>query len=295
MYYCESRLMYPVRVSKPDPLFAKLLQQALGGVEGELRVVFQYFFQAWSSRGPEKYKKMLLDTATEDLAHAELYATAIAMNLEGSSTALQEEMAANNPMVEAVMGGMSPRSYLSGGMGALAADSEGNPFNGSWVISSGNIAANMYANVEGEVGNQLVASRLHSLTDDPGMKDLLQFFITRDTMHSEQWLSVIEELGGGPGTLPIPNSFPQSDEDERFSYTYLTTGIDGASSNEIIGRFTSGPSLDGKGQYHVERAQPYGKEPKLAPPMEQAYAETQEMQGRGMSGILENIKDTLLG
>lgn len=153
----------------------------------------------------------------------------------------------------------------------------------------------MYANVEGEVGNQLVAARLHSLTDDPGMKDLLQFFITRDTMHSEQWLSVIEELGGGPGTLPIPNSFPQSEEDEAFSYTYLNTGIDGASSNDIAGRFTSGPSLDGRSQYRVARAKPHGSEPKLAPAMKQAFAEKQEIYGRGLSGIIENIKDTLLG
>ncbi len=31
------------------------MQQAIGGVEGEIRVMMQYLFQAWGSRGPKKY------------------------------------------------------------------------------------------------------------------------------------------------------------------------------------------------------------------------------------------------
>ena len=42
------------------------------------------------------------------------------------------------------------------------------------------------------------------MTDDPGMKDMLRFLIARDTMHQEQWLAVLEELGG-----PAEPSHPQ--------------------------------------------------------------------------------------
>ncbi|RYE99224.1 MAG: catalase, partial [Oxalobacteraceae bacterium] len=38
MYYHDKRLQYPVQVTKPDPAFARMLQQAIGGVEGEIRV-----------------------------------------------------------------------------------------------------------------------------------------------------------------------------------------------------------------------------------------------------------------
>jgi len=38
MFYIDSRLQYPVRVETPNPLFARALQQAIGGVEGEIRV-----------------------------------------------------------------------------------------------------------------------------------------------------------------------------------------------------------------------------------------------------------------
>ena len=83
MYYHDKRLQYPVQVDKPDPVFARMLQQAIGGVEGEIRVCMQYFFQAWGSRGPNtKYRDMLLHTATEEIGHIEMLATAVAMNLE---------------------------------------------------------------------------------------------------------------------------------------------------------------------------------------------------------------------
>ncbi len=52
MYYHDKRLQWPVRVDNPDPLFARQLQQAIGGIEGEIRVCMQYFFQAWGARGP---------------------------------------------------------------------------------------------------------------------------------------------------------------------------------------------------------------------------------------------------
>ena len=41
MYYHDKRLQYPVRVTEPDPGFATMLQQAIGGVDGEIRVCMQ--------------------------------------------------------------------------------------------------------------------------------------------------------------------------------------------------------------------------------------------------------------
>src|ERR1700710_2874292 len=108
MFYTDGKLQYPVRVDSPNPLFAKMLQQAIGGVEGEIRVALQYLFQAWGARGPKKYRDMLLATGTEELAHIEMLATAVALNLEGAPVSMQEE-AAEDPLVAAVLGGMNPR------------------------------------------------------------------------------------------------------------------------------------------------------------------------------------------
>ncbi|GBF06648.1 catalase [Deinococcus aerius] len=283
MFYYDGKLQYPVRVETPDPRFARALQQAIGGVEGEIRVCLQYLFQAFGSRGPKKYRDMLLATGTEEIAHIEMLATAVAMNLEGAPGAVQEAAARANPLVEAVMGGGDPRQYLSAGLAALAADANGVPFDGSHVYASGNIAADMYSNVTAEATGRALACRLFELTDDPGMKDMLRFLIARDTMHQQQWLAVIEELGGHPGTLPIPNSFPVQEELREVSYDYVFTGIEGV--QPPMGRFTQGPSLDGLGEFRVVAAQPRGQEPQLAPPLPEAYAESQQMMGAaGLSG-----------
>ena len=277
MFYHDKKLQFPVQVDEPSPLFAKALQQSLGGAEGEIRVVLSYMMQAANNRGPAKVRDLLLETAAEDVGHAEMLATAIALNLEGSPAVVQEGAAAANPMVAAAMGGMSPRQYLSGGMGALLADSEGNPFDGSLVISSGNVAADMFANVAGEVANACVNARLRAMTDDPGMKRMLSYLIARDTMHSQHWLGVIEEMGGLRNVLPVPNSFPHGQEKTEFRHTFFSTAVDDAAPPE--GRWSRGPSLDGEGEYRVAKLKPMGEEPQLGPPIPEAYAQTEEMAG----------------
>ncbi|HEU4496290.1 MAG TPA: manganese catalase family protein [Flavobacterium sp.] len=293
MFYHDSKLQYEVKVEKPDPMFAKMLQQAIGGIEGEIRVCLQYLFQAWGSRGPAKYRDMLLETGTEEMAHIEMLATAVALNLETAPNAMKDEMAKESPIIEAIMGGANPRHYLSTGMAAMACDSNGVPFNGSWIVGSGNLAADMYANVMAESTGRLLATRLWNATEDKGMKDMLAFLIARDTMHQNQWLAVLEEIGGLKGSLPIPNSFPQSEENSKFSYSFLSTNIAtevGGAEQQARGRWTSGESIDGKGQFTFEKAIPYGEKPNLAPPAPEGFAQTEQMKpDSGENGSIESV------
>ena len=284
MFYHDGKLQYKVEVTTPNPVFAKLLQQAIGGIEGEMRVALQYLFQSWNSRGPKKYRDMLLETGTEELAHIEMLATAVALNLEGADAALQEQAANDNPAVAAVLGGMNPRHYLSSGLGAMAADSNGVPFTGAFLVGSGNLAADMYANVMAEATGRALAARLYNFTDDPGMKDMLSFLLARDTMHQQQWLAVIEELGGYEGVLPIPNSFPQDEELSDYNYVFLSTAKDGQPLTH--GRWTEGPSLDGKSEYSQRVAEPVGGEPQLAPAIPEAYAQTEQMDGQSRTATM---------
>ena len=270
MYFHDKRLQYPVRVTEPDPAFARMLQQAIGGVEGEIRVCMQYFFQAWGNRAPTtKYRDMLLHTATEEIGHIEMLAHAVALNLEKAPSKLQEEGAADS-VVGAVMGGKSARHeiegaihkhLLSSGMAAMPIDSDGVPFDMSHIYASGNIAADMYANVAAESTGRVLAVRLYNAAHDEGMKDFLSFLIARDTMHQQQWLAVIEELGG-EDQLPIPNSFPQDMEDQTHNHDFFVTSVDGSYPE---GRWTTGPTLDGKGEFSVFRSEPMGQEPILGP------------------------------
>ncbi len=288
MFYTDGRLQYPVRVDKPDPVFARALQQAIGGVEGEIRVCMQYMFQAFGARGPAKYRDLLLNTATEELGHIEMLATAVALNLEGAPLSMQEEASANM-VAGSVINGMDFRHLLSTGLAALPADANGVPFDASHVYASGNLAADMYANVAAESSGRVLAVRLYNMTDDPGMKDMLSFLIARDTMHQQQWLAAIEEMGGA-ASLPIPNSFPQDQEKQEFSYAYFGHMRDGSIPE---GRWTEGPSLDGKGQFSARVSEPLGQEPVLAPARPDGGAQTEQTTRSGKTGMLGTIEGAI--
>ncbi len=291
MFYTDGKLQYKVRVDRPDPIFARAMQQAIGGVEGEIRVMMQYLFQAWGQRGPKKYRDMLLSVAAEEISHVENLATAVALLLEGAPTQLQEE-AAKDGAVNCVLGGMNLRHYLSAGFAATGENANGVPFNMSHVYASGNIAADMYANVAAEATGRVLATRLWHMTTDTGMRDLLAFHIARDTMHQQQWLAVIEELGGYEQQLPIPNDNPPESELKEHSYVFYDTRI-GDDVEPLRGRYTQGPSLDGKGEYSVRPAKPFGSEPTLAAPVPAAFAQKEQM--TAATGILGTIKHAITG
>lgn len=274
MFYTDNKLQYPVRVDAPNPLFARALQQAIGGVEGEIRVAMQYFFQACGARGDARFRDLLMNTAAEELGHIEMLATAVALNLEGAPLAMQEE-GARDKAVEAVMGGMNLKNLLSAGLSAMPVDSDGVPFDMSHIYASGNIAADMTANIAAESTGRTLAVRLYNMTDDPGMKDMLSYLIARDTMHQNQWMAALEELGGAQGAFPIPNSFPQAEEQSEFSYAFLGFQADG--SAPVDGRWSQGPSVDGKGQFTSQPTTAMGQQPDLGPARPGSGAQTEQM------------------
>ncbi|WP_237172563.1 manganese catalase family protein [Pantoea vagans] len=235
-----------------------LLQQAIGGVEGEIRVAMQYFFQAMGARGDARIRDLLISTATEELSRIEMLGYAVALNLEGAPLSYQEA-SAKDPVVNAIPGGMNPRHILSSGLAAMPVNANGMPFDMSHIYASGNVAADMLANVTAEATGRVLATRLDNMTEDKGMKDFLSFLIARDTMHQQQWLAVIEEMGGLNASLPIPNSFPQEHEAQEHSYYCLNTSLDKPLPK---GRWSSGPAYDGHGPFSA-RQQPeiLGDEP----------------------------------
>jgi Mn-containing catalase len=276
MFYTDYKLQYPVRVENPNPIFAKALQQAIGGVEGEIRVAMQYLFQAWGARGDPKYREMLLNTGAEELGHIEMLSTAVALNLENAPLSFQEEVS-QDPVSGAILNGMDLRQILSSGLAAMPVDANGVPFDMSHIYASGNIAADMYSNVTAEATGRALAVRLYNMTNDPGMKDMLSFLIARDTMHQNQWLAVVEELGGPQQQLPIPNSFPQAQENQDFNYVYLGFAQDGAEPPR--GRWSEGQSIDGKGRFSLRPMEPQGRQPDLGPAREHSGAQSAQIQG----------------
>jgi Mn-containing catalase len=62
-------------------------------------------------------------------------------------------------------------------------------------MPAANIAADMYCNVAAESTAGCWRRGSTTRRTMRGMKDMLSFLLARDTMHQQQWLAVIEELG----------------------------------------------------------------------------------------------------
>jgi Mn-containing catalase len=204
-----------------------------------------------------------------------MLATAVAMNLDGAPLKLKEEIAAD-PIGGAVLGGINLKNLLSAGLSAMPVDSDGVPFDMSHIYASGNIAADMTANVTAESTGRVLAVRLFNMTYDPGMKDMLSFLIARDTMHQNQWLAALEELGGTAGAFPIPNSFPQEQEKQEFSYAFLGFQADG--TDPVAGRWSQGSSVDGNGEFtSMPMTAALGQKPLLGPAKPNSGAQTEQL------------------
>jgi len=150
VFFHDKRLQYRAKPDRSDPLFAKKLQEVLGGQWGEMTVAMQYLFQGWNCRGPQKYRDMLLDIGTEEIAHVEMLATMIARLLEKAPANMQEQAVASDPAVAAVMGGMNPQHLIVAGFGATPTDSVGFPWTSRYMTASGNLLADFRLNLTAE-------------------------------------------------------------------------------------------------------------------------------------------------
>lgn len=284
MFYHDKRLQYYTRPDAPDPIYAKKIQELIGGAFGEMTVMMQYLFQGWNCRGPAKYRDMLLDIGTEEIGHVEMLATMIAHLLDKAPIKMQED-GAKDPIVGAAMGGsnlnhvisdivassINPQHAIVSGLGAMPADSVGFPWNGRFIVASGNLLADFRSNLHAESQGRLQAVRMYEMATDHGVRDTLSFMIARDTMHQNQWLAAIEELAAdGMETTPVPSAFPQELEKTQHAYQFWNHSR-GEESRE--GRWAKGKSPDGKGEFeYLANPEPLGEAPILPSGEPRLYA-----------------------
>jgi Mn-containing catalase len=228
MFRHTKYLQFEAKPEKPDALYARKLQELIGGAYGEMTVALQYLFQGWNCRIDGKYKDLILDTATEEMGHVEMLATMVARLLEGAPATMTAE-AAEDPVVAAVLGGMDPQQAIVAGGGALAVNSQGVPWNGAYIVASGNLLADFRANAAAEAHGRLQTARLYNMTDDPGVRATLQFNLARDTVHQKQWLKAIEELESDGLEAPIvPDAlFDEENQDHNHTIWQLSDGAEG--------------------------------------------------------------------
>ena len=84
MFEHKKQLLHEVKVERPNPQYAVLMQEQLGGGNGELKAAMQYISQSFRIKDPE-IKDLFLDIGAEELSHMEMVAQTINL-LNGNNT-----------------------------------------------------------------------------------------------------------------------------------------------------------------------------------------------------------------
>lgn len=205
MFYHVKDLQYNTRVSAPDPRFARVLLEAFGGANGELKSALQYFVQAFSCHNPhpDKYD-MLMDIATEELGHLEIVGATIQMLLGPVNGKMKDVV--ENMEINTMMNGkaakedfihqafINPQFLVTSPGSPTLTDCNGNPWCATYVSANADLTVDLRSNMAGECRAKIGYENLIPLTDDPYVKETLTFLMTREVTHFQQFEAALETI-----------------------------------------------------------------------------------------------------
>jgi Mn-containing catalase len=180
MYHHIKKLMYTVRVDRPDPRFGNMLLEQFGGANGELAAAMQYSVQGLNCEDPAR-KDLLMDIGTEELSHLEIVGTLARMHLK--------PMKFNREQAEA-----DPLIAIAGGGGVNLFNSMGSAWTADYLKITGELDVDLRSNIAAEARAKIVYERLINFCDDSGTKDALQFLMTREITHMKAFTRALESL-----------------------------------------------------------------------------------------------------
>jgi spore coat protein JC len=160
-------------VERPNPQYAVLLQEQLGGGNGELKAAMQYMSQSFRIKDPE-IKDLFLDIAAEELGHMEMM-SAIIYQLT------------RNISVDNIKGTPFEPFYVDHTTGVYPIAASGVPFDMKYVGVKGDPLADLAESQAAEQKARVTYDNLIRLSDDPDVTDPLRFLREREIVHFQRF------------------------------------------------------------------------------------------------------------
>ncbi|WP_042356143.1 manganese catalase family protein [Bacillus rubiinfantis] len=207
MYFYKEDLINIIVPDKPDPAAAKVLQETLGGRFGEMRTMMQFFFQSSNFRGPAKqYRDLIRGIFLEEISHVELVQTTINQLLNGTGEEVVGNASPDGAPLDEAARDANPHHFIMGAQSSLPVDAYGNPWNGNYVYSHGNLISDLLDNVVLESTGVLQKTRIYEMSSNKTFRETLAFLIVRDNAHQNAFAKALETLGVNWGKIfPVPN------------------------------------------------------------------------------------------
>ena len=184
MFKHEKKFLSDVKVERPNPNYAAMLQEQLGGPQGELKAAMQYISQSFRIKDPA-IKDLFLDIAAEELSHMEMVAQTI--NLLNGHDPDAKHAAIGN--IEAhVLTGLNP----------MLTNASGQLWTAAYVNVTGDLAADLLSNIAAEQRAKVVYQNLYRQIDDKYVRETIDFLLNREEAHNtlfRQAFTKIQDTG----------------------------------------------------------------------------------------------------
>ncbi|WP_315108843.1 manganese catalase family protein [Clostridium intestinale] len=180
MFKHEKKLLQDVRVERPNPQYAVLMQEQLGGANGELKAAMQYISQSFRINNQE-IKDLFLDIGAEELSHMEMVAQTI--NLLNGHEVDYKTVEAGEIQTH-VLSGLSP----------VLINSSGAPWTADFVTVTGDLVADLLSNIASEQRAKVVYEYLYRQIDDKYVKETIDFLLNREEAHNALFREALNRI-----------------------------------------------------------------------------------------------------
>lgn len=180
MFKHEKMLFHPVGVERPNPQYAALLQEQLGGANGEMKSAMQYMSQSFRIKD-QQIKDLFLDIAAEELGHMEMVAQTINM-LNGHD--VDAEKVCAGEIQTHVLLGLNPGLINASGYSWTA----------DYVTVTGDLCADLLSNIASEQRAKVVYEYLYRQIDDAKVRETIDFLLNREEAHNQMFRDAFNQV-----------------------------------------------------------------------------------------------------
>ena len=189
----------------PDPNGAAAVQELLGGKFGEMSTLNNYLYQSFNFRNKSKLRPfydLVASITAEEFGHVELVANTINLMLTGTTRPGDPDTTPLGPARDQRMS----IHFIEGAQSSLPVDSMGRPWNGTYVVSSGNLIFDLLHNFYLEIGARTHKMRVYEMTDHPTARAMIGYLLVRGGVHILAYAKALEIITGVDVTkiLPVP-------------------------------------------------------------------------------------------
>ena len=128
-----------------------------------------------------------------------------------------------SPLEADVKGVGNPHHFLAGGQGALPQNSQGRPWNGDYVFSSGDLVEDLTHNFFLETGARNSKLKVYEMVDHPAARALTGYLLVRGGVHQVAYARAVENLTGRGPDQDVPGP-PDPDREDPECKPHIERG-----------------------------------------------------------------------